>query len=160
MLPLMLSSSPAFRAAVTLWRPSGPASHHRRGRSWVDCGGCDHADGTPAACFVAGRSDFIARPGGARYDIVRGAPRSWSVAPAQCQTRHPDGAWFSAGPGGRIGRWLLPLVAAAAETSGTGTGTGTGTDSDADSDSDSDSDADADAVICENGGHPTRRREP
>ncbi len=28
--------TPAFWAAVTLWRPNGPASHHRRGRAWVD----------------------------------------------------------------------------------------------------------------------------
>jgi len=27
-------SSPAFWPAVTHLRPSGPASHHRRGRSW------------------------------------------------------------------------------------------------------------------------------
>jgi len=31
--------------------------------SLVGCGeGCDHADGTPAACLVAGRADFIALP--------------------------------------------------------------------------------------------------
>ena len=95
-----VTASPAFWSAVTLWRPSGPASHHRRGRSWVDWEGCDHADGTPAACLVAGRADRIALPEGARYDIVRGAPRSRVVVPAQCQTRHPDGAGFSACPGG------------------------------------------------------------
>jgi len=31
-LPRDLPSSPAFWAAVTLWRPIGPASHHQRGR--------------------------------------------------------------------------------------------------------------------------------
>ena len=59
-------ASPAFWAAVTLWRPSNPASHHRRGRSWVDCKGSDHAYGTPAACLVAGRIDLEALPEGAR----------------------------------------------------------------------------------------------
>jgi len=43
--------APAFWAVVTLWRPIDPASHHRRGLSWVDCEGYDHADGTPAACY-------------------------------------------------------------------------------------------------------------
>jgi len=43
--------APAFWAVVTLWRPIDPASHHRRGRSLVDCEGYDHADGTPAACY-------------------------------------------------------------------------------------------------------------
>ena len=62
--------------------------------------GCDHADGAPAACLVAGKADRIARPEGARYDIVRGAPRSRVIVPAQCQTRHPDGAGFSACPDG------------------------------------------------------------
>ncbi len=59
-------SAPAFWSAVTPMRPGGPASHHRRGRSWVDWKGCDHADGTPAACLVAGRADRIALPEGAR----------------------------------------------------------------------------------------------
>ena len=62
-----LPSTPAFWVAVTLWRPSDPASHHRRGHSWVDLEGCDHADGTPAACLVAGTADRIALPGGARH---------------------------------------------------------------------------------------------
>ncbi len=56
LIPRMDPSSPAFWAAGTLWRPCDPASHHRRGRSWVDCEGCDHADGTPAACLVAARA--------------------------------------------------------------------------------------------------------
>ena len=68
-LPRSLPSSPAFWSAVTLWRPSAPASHHRRGRSWVDWEGCDHADGTPAACLVAGRTDRIALPVGAPLDV-------------------------------------------------------------------------------------------
>ncbi len=92
-------ASPAFWAAVTLWRPSDPASHHRRGRAWETGKGCDHADGTPAACLVAGRADRIALPEGARYDIVPGAPRGRVVVPAQCQTRHPGGAGFSARKG-------------------------------------------------------------
>ncbi len=29
-------SAPAFWAVGTLWRPNGPASHHRRGRTWLD----------------------------------------------------------------------------------------------------------------------------
>ena len=53
--PTLISSTPAFWVAVTLWRPGDPASHHRRGRSRVDWEGCDPADGTPAACLVAGR---------------------------------------------------------------------------------------------------------
>ncbi len=59
-------SAPAFWAAVTPMRPGGPASHHRRGHSWVDWEGCDHADGTPAACLVAGAQTAIALPEGAR----------------------------------------------------------------------------------------------
>ncbi len=86
------------------WRPGDPASHHRRGRVWVDWEGCDHADGAPAAYLVAGRTDLEALPEGARYDIVRGAPRSRLVLPAQCQTRHPDGAGFSACPSKNAGR--------------------------------------------------------
>ena len=97
--PERFLSSPAFWAAVTLWRPSGPASHHRRGRSWVDWKGCDHADGAPAACLVAGTADRIALPEGARYDIVRSGTRGRGVDPAQCQTRHPGGTRFSAQPG-------------------------------------------------------------
>ncbi len=72
--------------------------------------GCDHADGAPAACLAAGRADRIAPPGGARYDIVRGAPRSLEVDPAQCQTRHPDGAGYSAGPGRALSLSLIPAA--------------------------------------------------
>jgi len=53
--------------------------------------GCDHADGPPAACFRAGRGALIAPPGGARYDIVRGASLCRGAPPAQCQTPHPEG---------------------------------------------------------------------
>jgi hypothetical protein len=115
----MVPSSPAFWAAVTLMRPSDPASHHRRGHSWIDGKGCDHADGTPAACLVAGRADRIALakrppaaatrpherttvgqvPVGARYDIVRCVTRGRLVDPAQCQTRHSDGGGYSARQG-------------------------------------------------------------
>ena len=47
-LPLFrtIPSAPAFWSVVTLWRPIDPASRHRRGHSWVDWKGCDHADGT------------------------------------------------------------------------------------------------------------------
>jgi len=96
LLSRTLPSSPAFWDPWTLWRPWVPASHHRRGRAWVDWEGCDHADGTPAAFHFAGRTDFIAPPGGARYDIVRSVKRCREVAPAQCQTRHPEGAGSSA----------------------------------------------------------------
>ncbi len=70
-LPLFrtMPSSSAFWAAVTLWRPGDPASHHRRGRSWVDWKGCDPADGAPAACLVAGTADRIALPVGAPLDV-------------------------------------------------------------------------------------------
>ena len=34
--PATRPSTPAFWGAVTLWRPAAPASHHRRGHSWVD----------------------------------------------------------------------------------------------------------------------------
>jgi len=52
--------------------------------------GCDHADGAPAACLVAGAEDRIVPPGGARYDIVHCVMHRREVVPAQCQTRHPD----------------------------------------------------------------------
>ncbi len=45
----LFPSSPAFWSAL-----GGPASSHRRGRSGGELKGCDHADGTPAASFVAG----------------------------------------------------------------------------------------------------------
>ena len=125
----MVPSSPAFWAAVTLMRPSGPASHHRRGHSWVDGKGCDHADGTPAACLVAGAADRIALPVGARYDIVRCVTRDRLVDPAQCQTRHPDGGGYSAGPGRRWSLFLpLPvsLNPAAVPVIGHGYGYGQG----------------------------------
>ena len=96
--PVPDPSSPAFRDAVTLLRPGVPASHHRRGRAWVDCEGCDHADGAPAASLVAGRADRIALPGGARSAFVLSGPLRREVVPAQMRTRHPDGAWFSACP--------------------------------------------------------------
>jgi hypothetical protein len=70
-LPRTLSSNPAFWSAVTLWRHSGPASYHRRGRTWEDLEGCDHADGTPAAYLEAGRADRIALPEGAPLDVFR-----------------------------------------------------------------------------------------
>ncbi len=82
--------------AVASQRPSvAPSAWSRVG----SVEGCDHADGTPAACLVAGRADLEALPEGARYDIVRRAPRGRVVDPAQCQTRHPVGAGFSACPG-------------------------------------------------------------
>ncbi len=67
-----LPSTPAFWSAVTRWRPSDPASRHRRGRVWVDWEGCDHADGAPAACLVAGAADRIALPVGARHGPCAG----------------------------------------------------------------------------------------
>ena len=76
-----------------------PASHHRRGRSWVDWRGCDHADGAPAACLVAGAADRIALPAGARLTFFRSrSSGAWSNE--KCQGRHPDGAGFSARRGG------------------------------------------------------------
>ena len=94
MLPQTLPSSPAFWAAEMLWRPSGPASHHRRGRAWVDWKGCDRADGTPAANLSAGTEDRIALPEGARSAFVRGGPLRREVVPAQMRTRHPEGGAF------------------------------------------------------------------
>ena len=87
-----LPSAPAFWAAVTLMRPSGPASHHRRGRAWEAGEGCDHADGAPAACLVAGRNDLEALSEGARYGIVRRGRRAGS------------GCRHNAGPGTPMGR--------------------------------------------------------
>ena len=69
-----------------------PASSHRRGRAGVTGGGCDHADGTPAACLVAGtaapgrwsarvaRHRHCAERGGQpvehrRHNAVPGTPR-------------------------------------------------------------------------------------
>ena len=46
---------------------------------------------------------------GSPVDIVRGAPRSLEVDPAQCQTRHPEGAWVSAGPHRPRSRFSLRL---------------------------------------------------
>ena len=45
--------APAFWSAAA---PAAgvPASPHRRGRAWVAGEDCDRADGTPAACIVAG----------------------------------------------------------------------------------------------------------
>ena len=51
-MPGGVLSAPAFWSAF-----GGPASRHRRGRSSVDWEGADHADGTPAACFVAGTAE-------------------------------------------------------------------------------------------------------
>ncbi len=93
-----MPSAPAFWAAVTLWRPGGPASHHRRGRALVAWEGCDHADGAPAAFLVAWTADCIALPREPGSAIVRGAGRSRMVVPAQWRTRHPEGAGFSACP--------------------------------------------------------------
>jgi hypothetical protein len=56
--------------------------------------GCDHADGAPAACFVAGRTDLEALPEGARYGIVRRGEARRIRVPAQCRTWHPVGAGF------------------------------------------------------------------
>ena len=116
----IMPSSPAFWAAGTHWRPGDPASHHRRGRSWVDWEGCDHTDGTPAACLVAGTADRIALPEGARSVFVRSGMRRREVVPAQMRTRHPDGAGFSARQVGHRGqegvsaadRCCLTLIAA------------------------------------------------
>ncbi len=87
-------------------RPSGPpgrcgvSAAQRRPSSvvaWVvDLKGCDHAARAPTAYLVTGRTDFIVRPGGARYDIVRSVKRCRVVVPAQCQTRHPEVARFPA----------------------------------------------------------------
>ena len=62
-------------------RPSGPPTAARRRPIGgvalvVNLKGCDPADGTPAACLVAGAEDRNALPGGARYGIVQGAPRA------------------------------------------------------------------------------------
>ncbi len=92
-------SAPAFWSAVTPMRPGGPAWLHRRGRWWVDWKGCDHADGTPAACLVAGRADRIA------------LPRS-PVAPL-CAARGGAGWWLQHNdvPGTPLGRGFpLALV--------------------------------------------------
>ncbi len=97
-LGFLTPSSPAFWAAGTLLRPGGPASHHRRGRAWVDSDGCDPADGAPAASLVAGRTDLEALPEGARSAFVRGGPLRREVEPAQMRTRHPVGARFSGCP--------------------------------------------------------------
>ena len=85
----LISSTPAFWVAVTLWRPGDPASHHRRGRSRVDWEGCAPADGTPAACLVAGAADLIALSEGARSAFVRSGTLRREVVPAQMRTRHP-----------------------------------------------------------------------
>ena len=69
--PGLEPASPAFCAAYGV-----PASPHRRGRTGGGFGGCDPADGTPAASFVAGTEDRIVLPGGARYGIVRNPPRA------------------------------------------------------------------------------------
>ena len=97
-LGFLTPSSPAFWAAGTQWRPGDPASHHRRGRAWERGEGCDHADGAPAACLVAGRADRVALSGGARSAFVLGGPLCREVVPAQMRTRHPGGARFSACP--------------------------------------------------------------
>ena len=83
---------------VRLRRPSVAQS------AW-SCGGflkdCDHADGTPAASFVAGKAAperFTARV--ARHDIVRCAARCrWAHAGTMSSPARPGGGHMPAGSG-------------------------------------------------------------
>ncbi len=97
-LRFLTPSAPAFRPAVTRWRPGGPASPHRRGRAWGFGEGCDPADGTPAACFVAGAEDPQRSSRGSPVRHCAGRTACRRVDPAQCRTRHPEGARISACP--------------------------------------------------------------
>ncbi len=83
---------PDFLRAPAFWSAFGdPASSHRRGRSGGGFEGLRprrwHAGGLPRRR----EPGAVAPPGGARYDIVRGASRRRVATPAQCQTRHARG---------------------------------------------------------------------
>jgi len=83
------------RTWIPQHRPSGPPSAAQRRpigvvSRVVKLKGCDHADGTPAASFRAGRDPFNVPPGGARYDNVRIGLRCREDDGAHCQTPHPE----------------------------------------------------------------------
>jgi len=89
-------------------------------------GGCDPADGPPAASFHTGKGAFNAPPGGARYDNVQSASRCRQVVEAHCQTPHPEGRPFppdserSWSPIADCWRCWLSLFAVAAAASDAG----------------------------------------
>ncbi len=58
----LILSSPALWSAEPLLRLSAPASPEQRGRVGEGFEGCDHAARAPAACLVAGRTEFTALP--------------------------------------------------------------------------------------------------
>ena len=89
-LPLFrtMPSAPAFWAAVTLWRPGGPASHGQRGHS-VGIGRT--VTTLPARRRPAGELGEMLTalsPWSARCDNVREAPRCRRPSGAHCQTPH------------------------------------------------------------------------
>ena len=111
-------SAPAFRSAC-----GGPAPHHRRGRERVTGEDCDHADGTPTACSVAGRdAPELSTARVARYDIVRSAASRREVgAGTMSNPARPGGGHTPADSGAAPARpgechipafsWAAPLRA-------------------------------------------------
>jgi hypothetical protein len=79
-----------WRPGAPAFWPCGPASPHRRGRARVIGEDCDRADGTPAACLVAGAaSPERCTAGVARHRQLCGAWRAAGRASqAQCRARH------------------------------------------------------------------------